>query len=414
MRADIRCATHQHGRRARRRPDRGPGLDSAYFDTQSVGELPTSTNSPLIFVVGARGVPDVEGGAEKNAEMLFPLVAAGGYRVTLVGLEDNIRAETFKGVRLMKAPRSRLMKTDKLLYYVTSVFVALRLRPRIVHFQGLGAALFLWAYKLMGVKTVVRYGSADYLVGKWGPIGKLGFLLSEYQLRFADAVIAVTPALAQRLQRRGISRNVHVIANAADPLPAPAPGADVSPPGGDYILTVGRVTAQKNVANLVRGHDRLAQRMPNAPKLVVAGGLDDAQYVARLKPLLSERTLLAGRFARSAMGPLYRCAKLYINASLHEGSSNAVLEAIAAGCSILLSDIPENRDFGLPDHCYFDPYDPQSIADALQRAIEAPQAFVADPQKFLTWSTVAERTLDIYRRIAPSKNKVAEALVTAS
>ncbi|MGH6949317.1 MAG: glycosyltransferase family 4 protein [Vitreimonas sp.] len=390
-------------------------MDSAYLDPPIVGQLPANENAPLIFVVGARGVPDVEGGAEKNAEMLFPLVAAGGYRVTLVGLEDNIRAETFKGVRLMKAPRSRLMKTDKLLYYVTSIFVALRLRPRIVHFQGLGSALFLWAYKLMGVKTVVRYGSADYLVGKWGPIGKLGFLISEFQLRFADAVIAVTPALAQRLRRRGISRNVHVIANAADPLPAGAPGDDLPPPGEDYVLTVGRVTAQKNVDNLIRGYELQAQRMPGAPKLVVAGGLDDAPYVAGLKPLLSDRTILAGRFARSAMGPLYRCAKIYINASLHEGSSNAVLEAVAAGCSILLSDIPENRDFGLPAHCYFDPHDPQAIADALQRALEAPQAFVADPRKFLTWSTVAERTLDIYRHIAPSKAaKAKEALVPAS
>lgn len=398
-----------------RRHLRGPGLDSAYLDPPIVGQLPANENAPLIFVVGARGVPDVEGGAEKNAEMLFPLVAAGGYRVTLVGLEDNIRAETFKGVRLMKAPRSRLMKTDKLLYYVTSIFVALRLRPRIVHFQGLGSALFLWAYKLMGVKTVVRYGSADYLVGKWGPIGKLGFLISEFQLRFADAVIAVTPALAQRLRRRGISRNVHVIANAADPLPAGAPGDDLPPPGEDYVLTVGRVTAQKNVDNLIRGYELQAQRMPGAPKLVVAGGLDDAPYVAGLKPLLSDRTILAGRFARSAMGPLYRCAKIYINASLHEGSSNAVLEAVAAGCSILLSDIPENRDFGLPAHCYFDPHDPQAIADALQRALEAPQAFVADPRKFLTWSTVAERTLDIYRHIAPSKAaKAKEALVPAS
>jgi glycosyltransferase involved in cell wall biosynthesis len=392
-------------------------LDTAYINPPSAAAAPADAEAPSIFVVGARGVPDVEGGAEKNAEMLFPLVAAGGYRVTLVGLEDNIRAETFKGVRLLKAPRSRLLKTDKLLYYVTAVFMALRLRPRIVHFQGLGSALFLWAYKLMGAKTVVRYGSADYLVGKWGLAGKLGFLASEFQLRFADAVIAVTPALAQRLQRRGISRNVHVIANAADPLPAGPHDQDVSAPGEDYVLSVGRVTAQKNVANLIRGYELLAQREPGAPKLVVAGGLDDAAYVAGLKPLLTERTLLAGRFARSAMGPLYRAARLYINASLHEGSSNAVLEAIAAGCPILLSDIPENRDFGLPAHCYFDPDAPEAIAEALRRALASPETFVADARNYLTWTMVAERTLDIYRRIAPlatARAKPADVLAPVS
>ncbi|PZO48903.1 MAG: hypothetical protein DCF16_15585 [Alphaproteobacteria bacterium] len=365
--------------------------------------------APSIFVVGARGVPDVEGGAEKNAEMLFPLVAASGYRVTLVGLADNIKSDSFKGVALLKAPRSQIMKTDKVLYYIAALFMAARRKPDIVHFQGLGSAIFLWVYKLMGAKTVVRYGSADYLVGKWGVIGKLGFLLSEFQLRFADAVIAVTPALAERLQRRGIARNVHVIANAVDVLPADGMGA----PADAYVLSVGRVTAQKNVANLMRGFVLLAKRMPNAPRLLVAGGLDETDYVASLEPLKTERITLAGRYARSAMAPLYRGAAVYINASLHEGSSNAVLEAISAGCPILLSDIPENRDFGLPDRCYFDPRAPEAIADAIGAALENPQAYVADAKAFLTWSQVAERTLAIYRSVAPSPPIAAAALATS-
>ena len=376
----------------------------------------SGAQAPLIFVVGARGVPDVEGGAEKNAEMLFPLVVANGdYRVTLVGLADNVKSDTFKGVKLLKAPRSNMFKTDKVLYYLAAPFMALRQRPRIVHFQGLGSALFLWAYKLMGAKTVVRYGSADYIVGKWGTLGKLGFLAAEFQLRFADAVIAVTPALADRLARRGIKGNVHVIANAADPLPAVESGANQ--PVGDYILTVGRVTAQKNVANLLEGYELFAKNAPGAPKLVVAGGLDETDYVESLQPLVTERTVLAGKFTRSAMAPLYRGSKIYINASLHEGSSNAVLEAIGAGCPILLSDIPENRDFGLPPQAYFDPNSPESIAEALTRAMANPQAFVADAGKYLTWDGVAERTLDIYRAIAPLKRAEVErhdALASAS
>lgn len=372
--------------------------------------------APLIFVVGARGIPDVEGGAEKNAEMLFPLVAASGdYRVTLIGLADNIKSDNFKGVQLLKGPRSNFMKTDKLLCYMAAIFTAMKLRPRIVHFQGLGSAIFLWAYKLMGAKTVVRYGSADYLVGKWGVLGKLGFLLAEYQLRFADAVISVTPALAERLARRGIKDNVHVIANAADPLPASGSSADV--PAGEYILTVGRVTAQKNVANLIRGYELFAKDVANPPKLIVAGGLDEADYVEGLQPLLTERTVLAGKFTRSAMAPLYGGSKIYINASLHEGSSNAVLEAIGAGCSILLSNIPENRDFGLAPQAYFDPDSPEAIAAALARAVANPEAYIADAGRYLTWTKVAERTLDIYQSIAPFKASETErpnALVSAS
>jgi hypothetical protein len=81
----------------------------------------------------------------------------------------------------------------------------------------------------------------------------------------------------------------------------------------------------------------------------------------------------------------------------------------------LLSDIPEKRDFGFPDHCYFDPHSPQSIAQAFQRALNDPKAFVVDARRYLTWGAVAERTLDIYRQIAPCNgSRVERADVLAS
>src|SRR5262249_60529350 len=101
------------------------------------------------------------------------------------------------------------------------------------------------------------------------------------------------------------------------------------------------------------------------------------------------------------MTPLYRGAALYINSSLHEGSSNAVLEAISAGCPILLSNIPENMDFGLPQQSYFDPNDPAAIAAAIERALQDPKAYVANPSVYMSWDDVAARTLGNYRRIPP-------------
>lgn len=362
-----------------------------------------------IFVVGARGVPDVEGGAEKNAEMIFPLIVDAGHRVVLVGLADNIKASSFKGVELLKAPRSRILKTDKLLYYITAVFKALKVKPDVVHFQGLGSALFLWAYKLMGVKTVVRYGSADYLVDKWGLLGRLGFLAAEYQLRFADAVISVTPALAERLAERGVKGNVHVIPNATDVRAAPAEtggGVKLDKP---YVLTVGRVTAQKNVANLIEGFKLWAERGEQPDTiLAVAGGLDETDYVDSLKPLLTDRTVLMGRQQRSQMGPLYGDSAVYVNSSMHEGSSNAVLEAISWGAPILLSDIPENRDFGIGAHQYFDPLDPEAIASAIGAALADPDAYRVDLSKFLTWNDVANRTMAIYKTILGSRSRAAQ------
>ncbi len=361
-----------------------------------------------IFVVGARGIPDVEGGAEKNAEQLFPLLVQRGWEVTLAGLAENVRSNSYRGVNLLRAPKIRVLKTDKLAYYLAAVGMAIRLRPDVVHMQGLGSAIFLWVYKALGAKTVVRYGSADYLLPKWGLLGRLGFLAAEYQLRFADAVIAVTPALAERLARRGIEDNVHVIANATDPR-VEMPDADTSfIPTQPYILAVGRVTEQKNVHRLIEGFNKVAQSHPDVV-LAIAGGIDDESYMAQVNPHLTDRVKLLGRLQRSSLGPLYRGAIAYVNSSIHEGSSNAVLEAISWDAPILLSDIPENRDFQLGKHHYFSPNDPEAIADALRSVINDRQAYTADRGMFLTWHDVAERTCNVYQQqgLVPKVESVA-------
>ena len=283
--------------------------------------------------------------------------------------------------------------------------MALRLKPDVVHMQGLGSAIMLWAYKLMGAKTVVRYGSADYLLDKWGLIGRWGFLISEYQLRFADAVIAVTPALAERLNARGIRGNVHVIRNATDTAEAFAEATPVALPDTPYVLAVGRVTGQKNLHRLIEGFNSFAADRPDL-SLLIAGGLDDETYVRGLQPLLGPRVRLLGRLERSNMGPLYANACVYVNASIHEGMSNAVLEAISWGAPVLLSAIPENLDFELDEKNYFDPEDVAAIAAALERAHANPRSFIADRSAFLTWEMVAERTTAIYESFGLSASSV--------
>lgn len=355
-------------------------------------------------MVGARGIPDVEGGAEKNAEMIFPLIAAQGYRVTLLGLEGLVQRGNYRGVELYPAPNRRLLKTDKLFYYLHAVKLARKLRPDIVHMQGLGASLFLLAYKALGARTVVRYGSADYTLSKWGVIGKAGFFAAEMQARAADAVISVAPSLSRRLAKHGISKNVWLIGNAID-APATDPAAQQSGTvpqmaKGPFILFVGRVTMQKNVHTLLEAFRQFQQRTGNTQhRLLLAGGLEDEEYVRSLEPLLGDNVDLLGRCNRVQLEELYRSCDLFINCSVHEGASNAVLEAISRNCPVVLSAIAENRDFGLPDGSYFDQDDPASIAQAIENALADPDTYRVDRSSFMTWPLVAEKTMKVYEAI---------------
>jgi len=363
--------------------------------------MQSKSSRPIkVLVVGARGIPDVEGGAEKNAEALFPRMASLGYDVTLLGLRRFIQGDTYKGVKLRAAPEFRTLKTDKLAYYVSALFTCLSTRPDVVHLQGLGSAIFLWFYKMLGHKVVVRYGSADYILPKWGVIGRAGFRFSEWQLRFADAVISVAPSLSRRLADEGISANVHMIPNALDEVSSAAPPARSH--ARPYMLMVGRVTEQKNVAKLLEAFALVAEKNPDID-LLIAGGCDDEAYFSQLKPKVTDRTVFLGRVPRSDVPGLLDGARLFVNVSVHEGSSNATLEAISHSRAVVLSDIPENRDMSLPDHIYVDPADAQAIADRLDAALNDHDRFVIDKSRFLDWEAVTSRTIAIYRDICASK-----------
>lgn len=347
-----------------------------------------------IMVVGARGIPNVEGGAEKNAEALFPRVVAAGYTVDLMGLSTYLKNAEFSGVRLHPAPHYNILKTDKIFYYLYALRKAFISRPDIVHLQGLGAAIFLLLYKSMGFKVVVRYGSADYTVGKWGILGKLGFRFCEWQLRFADAVISVTPALSKRLAERGIVSNVYMIPNALDETTLHRPFSAKK----QFILAVGRVTAQKNVLVLIKAFKKFNETHPDY-ELHIAGGLDDLQYCEEVKCSLEPNIKLLGKIPRSEIPHLLNSASFFVNISLHEGSSNASLEAISHDIPIILSDIPENRDINLADKFYVDPNAVESIVDKFLEVAASPKDFVASKEKFHSWAQVADETLQIYGKV---------------
>lgn len=357
-----------------------------------------------VLVVGARGIPNVEGGAEKNAEMIFPLIVEKGADVHLLCHEPGTEAGEYRKVRLVKAPKIVMLGTDKLAAYTYGLFYALRFRPDVVHFQGLGSAIVLWIYKLLGVRTIVRYGSADYLVGKWGVLGRLGFRWSEWQLRLADKVIAVTPALANRLRDKGIEGNVVVIGNALDEVQSDVAMTNIDRLGladKKFVLSVGRVTAQKDFLLLVKAFNLARERGTNLDKLIIVGNTDDKRYLDVLKPHLNDNVILTGRLPRGSFSDLLSQCTVYVNSSMHEGHSNAVMEAISYERPLIVSDIPENRDLPLKEQQFFRSGNIDDLADRLDAVANRPTQFIADRRSFHGWPDVAAATYKLYQNPLP-------------
>jgi glycosyltransferase involved in cell wall biosynthesis len=351
-----------------------------------------------ILVVGARGIPDVEGSVEKNAERLFPLIASRGWKVCVAGWKPFIRASDYRGISLCGSPTLGLPKIDKLLYSVMTLFKAFRMRPDIVHFAGLEPASMLWAYKLIGCKTVVRF-AGDCRQFSGNKTAQWALRCAQYQLRWADNIIAVTPALARKLRSSGIVQNINVIGNALDRVEN-CPEDLSKKICGDYILFVGRITRYKNIQSLIAAFRIFAKNHPRL-KLAIAGEWDKSAGREKTAALGDNRIVMLGSVPRSELAQLYRGARLFVNPSIRGGHSNTLLEAISFGCPILLSDLPEHRDLRLNAKHYFRSGNIRSMVSALDRAQANPSAFRVNADRFPQWEDIAEQTIQVYEKMFP-------------
>ena len=92
---------------------------------------------------------------------------------------------------------------------------------------------------------------------------------------------------------------------------------------------------------------------------------------------LAPRVRFLGGYAATELPALLSASDVYVSASLWDGTSPALLEAMAAGVFPVVSDCPANREWlsGQGDGLFFPPDDVDALAAALRRALADPAAW---------------------------------------
>ena len=199
------------------------------------------------------------------------------------------------------------------------------------------------------------------------------------QIRAAERVIAVSETTRQDLQSRlGVDENkIVVVPNGVDHTFLDATSLEsryrqaLGLPD-DYLLIVGTIEPRKNHLTLFAALDRLDSA--NALPLVVAGrvGWSADSILAASAPLQVRNRVILLDYVPEAMLPgLIAGASALVYPSWYEGFGRPVLEAMAAGTPVVASDVPAHREVAgdLADFC--DPADPDSIAAAIERALQS-------------------------------------------
>jgi glycosyltransferase involved in cell wall biosynthesis len=138
--------------------------------------------------------------------------------------------------------------------------------------------------------------------------------------------------------------------------------------GRRLILSVASFTPLKNVPRVVRAVARVANRI-DCEAFLCGDGTDPRSIDEAIRAAgLGERVRLLG--LRTDVWRLMHRADVLVSASVVEGQPNAVLEAMAAGCPIVLSDIPAHREVA-DETCalFVDPHSVDSIAEGIANAL---------------------------------------------
>ncbi len=222
--------------------------------------------------------------------------------------------------------------------------------------------------------------------------------------READEIIAVSAATARDVEHfYGRAEAVTVIHHGVDIERFMAGRHQPRPLANPYILFVGQIQPRKNITRLAEAFERLAEEDKEL-HLVIIGGhgwlqrpvferIERAPYAGRIN--------LVGAVSDEQLPAWYAHAGVFVLPSLYEGFGMPVLEAMAAGCPVVTSNVSSLPEVAGKAAVLVDPASSEAIADGVQEARQRRAELQAKGIKRaseFTWERTARETLRVLVR----------------
>jgi glycosyltransferase involved in cell wall biosynthesis len=185
-------------------------------------------------------------------------------------------------------------------------------------------------------------------------------------------------------------------------IPSAQPRAE--PPRGGPVLFVGTLEPRKNVAGLLAAYERLVASHADMPQLVLVGRVPHAEEAAlSAAAAANSRIELRGYLPDKERARLYQVASMLVLPSFEEGFGIPVVEAMAAGVPVVVSNRGSLPEIAGGAGLVVDPDDPAALASAMLRVLTdralRQRMIVAgfDRMRRLDPAAAARRVLDAYR-----------------
>lgn len=232
----------------------------------------------------------------------------------------------------------------------------------------------------------------------------------DWTARWADAIISDKRPVYKWLCTE-LGRHAHLIYYLADLCTVPGDEAlhEYHVAAGEYILYVGGLIPDKGPHVLVEAYERLETEK----RLVIVG--DTAyfsDYTGKLRATKDPRIVFTGYAYGAKYRQLLQHAYVYAHPFLAEGTSPALLQAMAARNCVIVGDLPETLDVVGDAALVFQVGDPadlrRQLAWALAHPEEVAQLRARARQRVETrfsWQLVAEQHAAVYLEVRGSRSR---------
>jgi glycosyltransferase involved in cell wall biosynthesis len=388
---------------------------------QNYEDCDEKTPRPSIVMILPAYLPELYGGAEQQARRMSQALAQRGARVTLIAprLKQKTAAMEKEGLVTVRRFKLRTWPNlggrhfDSFLLWCVCV-TAWLLRHRhgydtihVIHGR-LHAFPAVVVGKWLGKPVIVKLGRGGDKHFDLSAVRRqrlFGFFFSTRIARDTTAWVANSQEIINDLRNWSIpSERVHAIPNGI------AVPEDVRPRRDDgtiHFLCMGRVDPEKAIDQMIRAFATLPQDAP-VQLIILGDGQCREKLVSLARQLGQDRRILFHGVVDDVT-PFLQQAEFYLSASLSEGMSNALLEAMSFGVLPIVSkvsgvsDLVEDGVSGLLFPAGDEPALAKRLHEAVEMAPELRNAMGKSAQKTMrerfSLDSIAERHLALYRSL---------------
>jgi len=164
-----------------------------------------------------------------------------------------------------------------------------------------------------------------------------------------------------------------------------------------YILFIGRLEAKKNIQGLIKAFNLLKKKYQIPHKLILVG----PRGYGYENPKFRDDIIEKGYISQEEKWQLLKSADLFALPSFYEGFGIPILEAQAAGCPVITSNVSSMPEVAGQGAILIDPKNIEEIAEAMYKIISHSQLkkdLIAKGEqnvKRFSWPKCANQTLKI-------------------